>query len=182
MKAIERLKSLMMALMCAIALVGLNSCSDDDDDATQPEESNVAGYKFELKFNKLEDSDHADLINTTYHFINHQGKEEEKTVPEKVVNNFSVKSQLYKEVPGELVITVNETLKPNVVLDKESYKMGIGISVMVTSVDKQGNVLNVKGAENEHSLTVSKDNLSKLYPDTTTYKFAIDANGNITVK
>ena len=70
---------MMMALMCALALVGLNSCSDDDDEPTETERK-AEGYFFVMEFTRVEDSAHKDLINTTYTYTKTNGEVEKKPV------------------------------------------------------------------------------------------------------
>lgn len=171
---------MMIAMLCAVTMIGFASCSDDDE-VPEDNTNKAVGYKFELTYKKIDGADNANITDATLHFVDYQGNKVNKTIP-LMTNTFTAKSQPYTKLPGELVVTVDETLKSDAKLDKDVYKIGMDLTFTVVSFNAEGAIIDMQSKQQSSTMSVKKENLSKLYPETTSFSYSIDANGKISVK
>ena len=168
-------------VVAAFFLMNLAACSSDDDENTQIDDSpKVVGYLFELAFSRIEGNDNADLIKTTYSFVNPQGKEEIGTFKEKVITSDKISSQLFTKLPATLTVKVKEDLIPDIQYTKEQYKLGSSISFAIRSLAEDQSLIDYKAVENESNFMLPVANLLKMYPDSIIFSYQIDEKGIIT--
>ena len=77
-------------------------------------------------------------------------------------------------------VEVKQTLKDGVDLTKkEQYKTGLYIGVVISSLDKNNDAVAGEETHSSRSTTCYGDDLSKMYPLTTSFKFKVDGSGNV---
>lgn len=182
-ESIKKMSAMLTMMALAILSLTLTACGDDNDDETADELTKAVAYQFALSFADVDmESDQADLITTTYSFINHRGEEEGGEFCDQFVDNMTIKSQKYTTLPGEVEIVVTETLNPDVELTKDKYTVGLKLALAVNSSNKNGDVVDMASTASGSGLTIPAANLSKIYPKTHHLKFTVDRNGKITIK
>ena len=181
MKTMEKIKSMLMALMCAVALFGLSGCSDDDDEPAQTG-NEVAGYKFVLTLSHQEKSDHADIVQTVCSFVDPDGKTKKLEYQEKTSDRGRIESELYTTLPGTLSVSVTETLLPDLKLDKEVYNTGLNMSFKLIIVGTDGKEISGDSDMNMGNTPVKADRLKDYYPRTKTFSYSIGKDGKFQKK
>lgn len=176
----QKMRIIKKLLLPAVAIGCLYSCDAGTDDMV-PGQNKPVGYKFDLVVSKMKDSDHADIVNTVCSYTDNLGQKVDTVYNEKAMKSLIIQSPIYTDLPDTLLVTVNETLKPGLTLDKESYQVGIGISFSVSTVDNKGNVFGSIASQKNIDAIVDKDDLERYYPQTTEFKYVIDTDGKITV-
>lgn len=177
------MKKYMMTLAavfcCALVSTLFTSCSKDDD---SPADKGTPTYTFKLKIKAGNGADdQQDVVKTVVTIPGNNGVPETHVFSE-YAEDMELKSGNFNELPATCTITIDESLLPDVdIAQKEKYSVGLYYKLEVTSTDANGGVLDYKGTEEDPSMTVSADNLSKLYPKTITLKFSVDKNGRISL-
>lgn len=181
-KTIKKMSAVLTMIALAILSFTFTACGDDNDEPID-ESAKAVAYRFNLRLADVNpDSDQADLITTTYSYVNPQGEKVEEEFTDQFLENVTVKSQNYTTLPGEVEITVTETLNSDVELTKEKYNVGLKMDLAVSSLTKNDAVIDMASTSFGSGLTVPAANLSKLYPKTHRFKIAVDKDGKVTIK
>ena len=171
---------MLTTILCVVSMIGMGSCSDDEE--VQKDSFNKAvSYSFELEYTKIDGTDNANISNATILYVDCQNKQVNKNIPLKS-SSITYKSQSYTKLPGDLEVTVNECLIPDVDLNKDFYNIGMGLKFTLMTFDKDGDIVDFKVVENLSTMAIEKANLSKLFPITSSFNYHIDANGRIQAK
>lgn len=151
---------------------------DDDDNNVLK----AGGYRFVLSFQPT-GTDNAKVIKTSYEFIDYQGN----TVSEKFkeAQSSTIESQPYTKLPATLKVVVTEELKPDVELSQETYKVGAEITFSIIGFSEgspygEEQIIDSKRVISSSKMTVAAADLEKIYPQTKTFSYFIDEEGNIT--
>lgn len=155
------------------------SCDFDDDS-----DSSVATKcNYEITVSVSDGAvDQQDLITTVVTFPNYDGEIQTKNISFANSWKATLASPITK-LPVKGVITIKQSLKEGVDHSKkEEYKLGLSYKLVVFSMDAKDNIVDKEDEDESNNLTVPANNLNKLYPETITLRFSVDAKGEVSIE
>ena len=169
-----------------LAVILLSSCGDDND-IDNNEDLKVSGYYFEIGFQHIDGTDNAEVIKTSYKYVDANGVSVTKEYEEGTTPSMTMRSDPYTKLPATFEIEVTEELRPGVDLSKESYTVGVGFSFSIKSFagdpngdDENWKIIDFKSFSIGSEKAAPAAKLKDVYPKTTTYRYSIDEAGKIT--
>ncbi len=176
-----------VVFLCGIVtMIPLVSCSNDNNESDDSD-SMVTGASYYIMLNPANTSgDQTNFVNTTITITDKTSNREilkkEVVLDALAMTPVEVTSEsLVKSFPFE--IKISQTLKSGIDLtQKSSYKLGLQITIAVSSYDSDNKVINTKLSNERSSKEISAKDLSTYFPKTISYVYHIDKNGVITTE
>jgi len=171
------MKKKMLALAAVLCCATLfNACDKNRTNGNEEKNEPQVTYSFYIQVPESA-ADQQDVVKMTVTAPDNQGQPQENDFSP-YVEEMTLKSNAYKDLPTSLTFTIKETLLSDRPV-QDRYKMGFYYKLVVTSTDSKEYVIDYKMLEKAHTMTVPAENLSALYPATHTFKADIDKDGNV---
>lgn len=171
----ERLYQSKTLAALSLCMLALSACSSDDEPEYTPSEPEY--YVFSLNL-VAEGTDQTEMVSTYVSFTDGSGKITDVPM---LADSQTFKGAPDKNIPGSTDITVTQTLKPGAKTDKDSYNLGLSLTLTVTTVNTDGQVID----HNERTLTnvseVLDYQLSSYLPQSDTYTVTVNRDGKLDI-
>ncbi|MGI6370321.1 MAG: hypothetical protein GX372_01775 [Ignavibacteria bacterium] len=139
--------------------------------------------KYELTVSVADEAiDQKQIITTVVTFPNYDGEIQTQDISN--AKTWKTTQELpILTLPAEGVITIKQSLKDGVDFSqKKEYQVGLSYRFVVFSMDSDDNIIDITDREETLYSTIPVENINKVYPDTTTIKFFVDAKGVVSIK
>lgn len=170
----------LMVMSLAFAFASCDREGDNNDNSTKPVEATQWNYKLTVDVADGAEDQRA-VMNTIVSLPNHNGEMQTKNLSLATEWSFTPSSCI-GTLPAEGVITITQNVKEDVDLStKEEYKVGIRYKLYIYSMNAEEGIVEYDIKESETFEVVPAENMTHLYPETTTLRYAVDAKGVVTI-